>query len=580
LRREGTKKEAALFSLVDYLLHIAFMKRLLLFLLMTVCVGNEVVAQNSPCSALGQTPGSALPICGIKEYKQSTVTPCGNKKIPNLCSDPLIVDTNPFWYKFTCFNSGTLGLLITPVIISDDYDWELFDVTGLSPTAVFTNTDAFVAANWSGNLGKTGTSADALNLNECGGTDFPTFSAMPNIIQGHSYILLISHFTKENQSGYTLTFGGGTADITDPKVPLLESATGSCKGTDVFIKLNIGMKCSSIAADGSDFQLTSGNATVIGASSVLCNTGFNSDSIAVHFDSALPAGDYTISLKTGSDGNTLLDNCDNPMTPGSISFRVNEDVSAAFTYTLKEGCEIDTIDFAHDGAHNVNTWSWLLDEVTSSNQNPTVLYNTSGSKNAQLIVSNEFCSDTSSQSIPVPDKISAAIEAPEIICSTDEAIFTDESKGNINSWKWNFGNGTTSTRQNPDAFKYGYVNGEKTFLVSLEIATAVGCTDTASAHVVVVGNCNIVVPSAFTPNHDGKNDELYPTNAFNADNLNFRVFNRFGQVLFETKDWRNRWDGNVNGQPQPTGTYVWSLRYTLKATGRNYNLKGTTVLIR
>jgi gliding motility-associated-like protein len=300
----------------------------------------------------------------------------------------------------------------------------------------------------------------------------------------------------------------------------------------------------------------------------------------VHFDTPLPAGDYTISLKTGNDGNTLLDNCDNPMAPGSIGFRVNEDVSAAFTYVLKEGCEIDTINFAHDGAHNANSWQWTLDEVNSSNQNPTVLYNTSGSKNAQLIVSNDFCSDTSSQIIPIPEKISAAMQAPEIVCSTDDAIFTDNSKGNISSWKWDFGNGTSSTRQNPDAFKYGFVNGEKTFVVSLEVATSVGCTDTALANVVVVGNCNIVVPSAFTPNHDGRNDELYPTNAFNADNLNFRVFNRYGQVLFETKDWRKRWDGNVNGQPQATGTYVWTLRYTLKATGRNYNLKGTAVLIR
>lgn len=555
------------------------MSRSVLLLLITVCIAGNLLAQEA-CTALGQTPGSALPICGIKEYKQSTVNPCGSKKIPNLCSDPNIIDTNPFWYKFTCYNSGTLGLLITPVTMSDDYDWELFDVTGVSPESVFTSTDAFVAANWSGREGKTGTSADALNLNECGGLNFPTFSSMPTIIQGHNYLLLVSHYTPTNQSGYSLTFGGGTADITDPKVPLLESAIGSCKGKDVFIKLNMGMKCSSLAADGSDFQLTSGSAKVVAASSILCNTGFNTDSIAVYFDSALPAGNYTISLKTGGDGNTLLDNCDNPMAPGSINFRVNEDVSAAFTYILKEGCETDTINFAHDGAHLVNRWNWIFDEVTSSAQNPTELYRTSGSKNAQLIVSNDFCSDTSFQSIPLPDKISAAIQAPEILCSIDDAVFSDKSIGNISTWNWNFGNGTFSSRQNPDPFKYGFVNGEKTYNVSLEISTAAGCTDSASAKVVVVGNCNIAVPSAFTPNHDGKNDELFPANAFNADNLIFRVFNRFGQVLFETKDWRLKWDGNVNGQPQPTGTYVWVLRYTLKATGRNYNLKGTTALIR
>lgn len=97
---------------------------------------------------------------------------------------------------------------------------------------------------------------------------------------------------------------------------------------------------------------------------------------------------------------------------------------------------------------------------------------------------------------------------------------------------------------------------------------------------MVVGNCNILVPTAFTPNSDGKNDYLFPTNAFAADNLVFRVFNRFGQVVFETKDWRRQWDGNVNGQPQNSGTYAWSLSYTLRSTGRQYVFKGTTVLIR
>ncbi|MBO9571035.1 MAG: gliding motility-associated C-terminal domain-containing protein, partial [Chitinophagaceae bacterium] len=62
--------------------------------------------------------------------------------------------------------------------------------------------------------------------------------------------------------------------------------------------------------------------------------------------------------------------------------------------------------------------------------------------------------------------------------------------------------------------------------------------------------------------------------------LVFRVYNRFGQIVFETRDWKRKWDGTFNGQPQPTGTYVWTLSYVLRTTGRSYVLKGTSVLIR
>ena len=88
------------------------------------------------------------------------------------------------------------------------------------------------------------------------------------------------------------------------------------------------------------------------------------------------------------------------------------------------------------------------------------------------------------------------------------------------------------------------------------------------------------MPNAFTPNHDGENDELFPTNAFGAENLLFSVYNRYGQIVFETRDWQKKWDGNMNGQPQPAGTYVWTLHYVLKATGRKYDLRGTATLIR
>ncbi|MBL7756154.1 MAG: gliding motility-associated C-terminal domain-containing protein, partial [Chitinophagaceae bacterium] len=73
---------------------------------------------------------------------------------------------------------------------------------------------------------------------------------------------------------------------------------------------------------------------------------------------------------------------------------------------------------------------------------------------------------------------------------------------------------------------------------------------------------------------------LYPNDAFKADNLEFSVYNRWGQQVFHTRDWTRKWDGRVNGIMQSSGVYVWYLSYTHRDTGEKVFQKGTTTLIR
>ena len=69
-------------------------------------------------------------------------------------------------------------------------------------------------------------------------------------------------------------------------------------------------------------------------------------------------------------------------------------------------------------------------------------------------------------------------------------------------------------------------------------------------------------------------------NAFKADRLVFRVFNRWGQLVFHSNDWQSKWDGTLNGVLQGTGTYVWLLQFTHHDTGKKIEMKGTSTLIR
>lgn len=553
-----------------------YMKRGLLFsafVILTFRLGAQT------CSVRGQNPGTAFPVCGVQSFSQTEVPLCGGKKLPGPCDKDDVTDQNPFWYKFTCFATGTLGFVITPNNIRDDYDWQLFDVTGRNVNDIYKDATMFVSCNWSGETGITGASTEGTRLNVCANEGQPLFSSMPTLTEGHEYLFLISHFTN-SQSGYKIDFIGGTAAITDPKIPEIRHSTGTCAGNQIGLKLTKRMSCASLALDGSDFILPSGAASILRAFAPECN-GFDMDSVILTFDRELALGDYEVKIKTGTDGNTLLDACGNEMPPATGTFTVYQSVEASFTYQLLKGCIMDTIKVSHDGADGVNIWNWQFEEQPGSlSKENTVYYQTPGDKTISLTVSNGHCMDTASATVTIEPKIRAAFDAPEILCTKDQAVFADRSAGSVNSWSWDFGNGRSSTLQDPEPFNYQLGKGEKLFPVRLTIGTEGGCLDSVSKNVMVVSNCNINVPSAFTPNHDGKNDFLYPSNAFNADNLVFRVFNRFGQLVFESKDWRKQWDGSLNGRPESSGTYVWTLSYVLKSTRQHIGQKGTVLLIR
>lgn len=660
----------------------------LIFFSIAICCTKA----QTPCTTLGQNPSTAFPVCGTSSFSQSSVPICGDRSVPCPCPGSLFTDKNPFWYKFTCFGAGTLGFVIAPNTSSDDYDWQLFDVTGQNPDAVYTNPALFVACNWSGDGGNTGASAAGTSLIRCEGPGVPLFSSMPTLVVGHDYLLLVSHFTN-TQAGYSLTFGGGTANITDPTDPHILSSRAACDGTQGTVKLNKRMKCSSLSTNGSEFTISPAVANVIAASGYNCSGGFDMDSLILTFSAPLPPGNYTITIQNGTDGNTLKDNCDRlvpvgetipmivyPLIPtpmdsitpvacapdevqlvfrkkircnsiaadgsdffvtgptpvtvtgaggncsstlsdiikvkfslpiqtagiyqihlqtgsdgntiidecgqetpagATLNFTTKDTVNADFTFSIRYGCKRDTIDYFHPGGNGVNKWFWNFDNNRNSVlQNPSIVYSTFGQKFAQLTVSNGVCTATRQIDFKLDSPVTALFESSALVCPGDPAIILNKSVGLINTWLWDFGNGTTSNLQNPPPVFYTAANTIKDYTIKLVVSGGLGCRDSLSKKVKVINNCYIAVPNAFTPNGDGLNDYLYPLNAYKALNLTFGVYNRFGQRIFHTTDWTNKWDGTFKGQPADPGAYVWILTYTHIDTGKKTEQKGSTVLIR
>lgn len=656
---------------------------------------NSLFAQ--ACTTLGQTPSTAFPVCGTTVFTQASVPLCATNSlfVPGCSGDGANYENrNPFFYRFTCFVSGTLGFLITPLAANEDYDWQLYDITGRDPNEIFTNNSLVVTGNWAGTYGPTGASASGVPGIQCASDPTAganTFATMPNLVQGHEYLLLISHFTN-TQSGYNLSFGGGTAVITDPTEPHLQSAKPDCDGTKITVKLNKKVRCNSITLTGTEFSLLPAVTTVVAAVPDSCAFAFDfdeitltlaapltngnyqlvinngtdantlldncaraipqneqvpftyavpqpifadsigrvgcaSDSIKIYFPKKIscasiaangsdfsvsgPApltilsasgncvdgkteyvvvkfttpvytgGTYQLSLKAGNDGTILVDECGQEMPIQTLPFIAADTVNASFTYTAVYGCQRDTFLFSHNGAHNVNSWNWTINTITATTQNHTIIFPATSTNDIQLIVSNGVCKDTATTQVVLSNEVKASFTMPDIICPEDPLEVVNTSTGQISSWLWKYDVVGSSTVKDPPPFLFPTINREAYYTVKLlAYNSSLGCADSARKTLTVLDHCLIEVPSGFTPNNDGLNDFFQPHNALKADNYEFKVYNRWGQLVFQSRNWREKWDGKINGAYQTTGVFVWMLSYTHRDTGKQVFRKGTVTLIR
>jgi gliding motility-associated-like protein len=148
------------------------------------------------------------------------------------------------------------------------------------------------------------------------------------------------------------------------------------------------------------------------------------------------------------------------------------------------------------------------------------------------------------------------------------------------SYFWSFGDGQTSIDSQPAPHLYPVSLNDQKYTIRYTVTNDLGCSSTAERIITVVKTCRIDVPNAFTPNGDNLNDLFGPLNAIKAENYVFRVYNRWGVMLFESKNWLQTWDGTYKGIQQEPGTYVWTLSYTDRDTKKDFVRKGTFVLIR
>jgi gliding motility-associated-like protein len=157
--------------------------------------------------------------------------------------------------------------------------------------------------------------------------------------------------------------------------------------------------------------------------------------------------------------------------------------------------------------------------------------------------------------------------------------FTNQSSANSSSFNWVFGDGFgTSTDVNPT---YVYPNTQPgSYEVCLTAATNAGCEHTTCQIVVVNDEFLIYVPNAFTPDGDGLNDVFMPViNGYEVESFKMYIFNRWGEMIFETSFPNVGWDGTYLGNPPKQDVYVWRIEVKDAVSGEKKQFHGHVTLL-
>jgi len=241
----------------------------------------------------------------------------------------------------------------------------------------------------------------------------------------------------------------------------------------------------------------------------------------------------------------------------------------------QEICVGETVVISVLGA---NSYMW-----TPNGSGTTNYFNPTQTTTYTVIGSNQFGCSTSIQSTVIvhPNPIAIASASPLFLTSDSPFVtFQNNSLGQSNS-VWNFGNGD-NLDSNVPTVEYTYPFSEGNYEIYLTVSNEFGCTDFTKLIVQIKGDVIFYIPNSFTPDGDEYNNMFTPvfTSGFDTANFKMGIYNRWGELIFETYDARKGWDGYLNFKQCPTGTYSYKILFKLPDTDEYREVVGHLNLIR
>jgi hypothetical protein len=274
-------------------------------------------------------------------------------------------------------------------------------------------------------------------------------------------------------------------------------------------------------------------------------------------------------------------------------------------FILSDSLACKSLDVVFTAVDLNPTWQyqWDFGDGSSSNQFGQAgnQFVTNGCFNVSLVVTTpEGCTSDSTQLSAVciyPEPMASFSIDDAVISSIAPDVTFFNTSVHADTYLWGFGDNTTSITENP---MHLYPSDPATYVIILTASNFIGCQDTAALTVTVFQDLAIYVPNTFTPDGNEYNQSFLPilTEGFKKDNYHLTIFNRWGEIVFESYDPQYGWDGSysdfvkgpylpLNGKGffikemiSPNGTYTWKISIEVLQTGEIKEFLGHVNLLR
>ena len=246
---------------------------------------------------------------------------------------------------------------------------------------------------------------------------------------------------------------------------------------------------------------------------------------------------------------------------------------------VKPGCMPLTVHFKNSSSYS-NSYLWDFgDGAVSNKPDPVYTYYESGEYKITLKATGPGGTDSYSTQTSVYILPKAFFDiAPRYVYVNDKAVHFFNLSDNGDIYEWDFGDGTTSTDYNP---KHVYTK-EGTYTVTLNVWTSNNCYDLYEMEtaVIVEPSGKIVFPNAFRPDSPIEENRVFkPAVMDQVEEYHLMIFNRWGELLYESFDRDIGWDGYVDSKPAKQDVYVWKVEGKY-SSGQSFVKSGDVTLLR
>lgn len=285
---------------------------------------------------------------------------------------------------------------------------------------------------------------------------------------------------------------------------------------------------------------------------------------------------------------TITDGCESsPATiEGVIDVAPLPEIEVSVDDPLK--CNPAIFNFSFDTPmDDISTYTWVfpINDTLNDISNFELFYDEVGNYDATVFIeTNDGCLDTALfedffQVVPQP---TANFEyAPEPMGYLEPVAEFLNSSINADYYEWYIEQGqpSYSDEANPSSsFPIGEVGAYEVTLVAL---SDLGCVDSITKTILVEPEVVLYVPNTFTPDGDGFNEMWRPyIEGIDVQDFQLILFNRWGEVIFESRDPEGSWDGRYGGVPVKEGTYIWTIKAADPISDEKYEWSGHVTVLK